>query len=520
MKKTAQFLLAASVWLPPVLSANTAPTVLIQSAQMRPGTTFLDVVYRVNDPDDATVKTRALAFIDGVRSFAKVIKPTGFVEGSAAQLGDAIATNTDHTLTWNVAADWNVELGQLKFEVLARDSRGLLPIDWITIPAAAGQPALTISKDAPSDASVLDALFWQYAAGDDGVTLENGELKGSPSNGNLAGLSLATGSTVQYYATPFVLKRMNLDPATAGEVDYAVAARAGLSAVPAWHVADRAYAGVSVVLGWGENTSGQTTIPRNLTDIIAISAGHQHSLALRSDGTVVAWGDNTYGQATVPAGLNGVTAIACGGYHNLALKNNGTVVAWGKNDAGQSTVPAMLFGVTSIAAGENHSGALMRDIPITWGSNSRGQTNVLYGDYFFERGLGLWAGGDSTSWYSANYYNRGMVMGNLSMMLYSEYTTILNMAIGYSHIIVLNFDGTLRGYGDNTYGQLNFPLWRTGVVGVAAGNDFSLFLFNDGSVLGYGVNSSGQTASPANLRDVTSIAAGYAHGLALKPKRI
>ena len=55
--------------------ANTAPTVVIQSAAMRPGTTLMEVVYRVNDPDDATVKTRALAFVDGVRSFAKVLKP-------------------------------------------------------------------------------------------------------------------------------------------------------------------------------------------------------------------------------------------------------------------------------------------------------------------------------------------------------------------------------------------------------------------------------------------------------------
>jgi hypothetical protein len=55
--------------------ANTAPMVVIQSAAMRPGTTLMDVVYRVNDPDDATVKARALAFVDGVRSFANVIKP-------------------------------------------------------------------------------------------------------------------------------------------------------------------------------------------------------------------------------------------------------------------------------------------------------------------------------------------------------------------------------------------------------------------------------------------------------------
>ena len=107
--------------------ANIAPTVVIQSAAMRPGTTLMDVVYRVNDPDNATVKTRALAFVDGVRSFANVLKPVTFVEGTAANLGDAIPSNTNHTLTWDLAADWNIQLGQVKFEILARDARGLLP---------------------------------------------------------------------------------------------------------------------------------------------------------------------------------------------------------------------------------------------------------------------------------------------------------------------------------------------------------------------------------------------------------
>ena len=116
--------------------ANTAPTPVIVSAAMRPGTTLMDVVFRVNDPDDATVKVRALAFVDGVRSFANVLRPVTFVEGTAAKIGDAITSNTDHTLTWDVAADWSIDLGQVKFEVLAMDGRGLLPFDWISIPAA------------------------------------------------------------------------------------------------------------------------------------------------------------------------------------------------------------------------------------------------------------------------------------------------------------------------------------------------------------------------------------------------
>jgi len=108
MKHARHSILTAAFLLPSTLSANTASTVVIQSATMRPGTTLMDVVYRVNDPDDATVKTRALAFVDGVRAFAKVIKPVTFVEGTAAKLGDAIPANVNHTLTLDVASDWNV----------------------------------------------------------------------------------------------------------------------------------------------------------------------------------------------------------------------------------------------------------------------------------------------------------------------------------------------------------------------------------------------------------------------------
>jgi len=42
-------------------------------------------------------------------------------------------------------------------------------------------------------------------------------------------------------------------------------------------------------------------------------------MALKRDGHVVAWGDNSSGQATVPEGLSDVVAIAAGGFHGLAL---------------------------------------------------------------------------------------------------------------------------------------------------------------------------------------------------------
>jgi hypothetical protein len=56
-----------------------------------------------------------------------------------------------------------------------------------------------------------------------------------------------------------------------------------------------------------------------LTGVVAIAARGSHSLTLKSDGTVVAWGDNGSGQSTVPDGLTGVVAIAARGLRSLAV---------------------------------------------------------------------------------------------------------------------------------------------------------------------------------------------------------
>ena len=91
----------------------------------------------------------------------------------------------------------------------------------------------------------------------------------------------------------------------------------------------------------------------------ALDAGAEHVLALKGDGTVVAWGNNGSGQATVPTGLTGVTAIAAGDFHSLAPKSDGTVVAWGANGDGQANVPSGLAGGIAVAGGAAHSLAVV-----------------------------------------------------------------------------------------------------------------------------------------------------------------
>jgi alpha-tubulin suppressor-like RCC1 family protein len=73
---------------------------------------------------------------------------------------------------------------------------------------------------------------------------------------------------------------------------------------------------------------------------------------LLSDGTVRCWGDNTYGQlgsggslpaSAVPQQIAGLpsagsvaTAISAGEYHTCALQNDGAVLCWGNNGAAQA----------------------------------------------------------------------------------------------------------------------------------------------------------------------------------------
>jgi len=489
------------------------PTVVIQSAAMRGATGLMDIVFRVNDPDDATVKTRALAFIEGQRSFAKLVKPTNFAEGTGSKIGDAIATNTDHTLTWSVAADWNIDLGQIKFEILAMDNRGLLPIDWVTIPAANGQPELTISKSSPTDQAIINALYWQYANGDPGLTLENGVLLGSERSGVLEGVQFVIGDQIQRFGPAFVIRSMNLTAASEAQIQRAISVRATKPAQTQWQLINKPYSGMSLIVGWGANWDGRTTAPIGLTDVVSISAGN-HNLALKSDGTVVAWGENGHGQCNVPEGLRDVTAISAGEYHSLALKNDGTLVAWGGNWEGQADVPPGLAAVTEIDAG-GYFNIVRTPIGFTaWGNMHDGQIDMpenLTNIRSFAAGggfvLALKNDGTLLSW-GHNHVGQTNIPPALS--------GITRISAGTHNGIAIKGDGTVAAWGYNAFGASNVPTGLSNIKDVSGGRDFNLALRVDGTILAWGRNDWNQTQVPAGLKGVTAIAAGQYHSIALK----
>lgn len=392
--------------------ANTAPMVVIQSATMRPGTTLRDVVYRVNDPDDPTVKTRALAFVDGERSFAKVLRPVTFVEGTAAKLGDAIPANVDHTLTWDVAADWDIDLGQVMFEVLAMDGRGLLPFDWITIPATGENPEMTISKDSPDVASILDSLFWQYASGDPDLELANGTLRGNSNSGVFDGQILAQSNGIWPYGGHFILKRMNLSPFHAGESQWAYQkARVLLGGFSTsnLYVSRKPWTGITPLVSWLKEIQQPVSLSE-IRDLAVADMGSSATfdqrtfIALMPDSSVFTWGRSWYSNMPLN-GLKDVIQVSSSNYHAMALKADGTVVATSfQNRNGEANVPSGLTDVISIAAGgsninEPYCLALKSDGTIvSWGNGRGGAPNSIPGAISIEEGVALKSDGTVIKW--------------------------------------------------------------------------------------------------------------------------
>ena len=162
-------------------SQTNTPTVTIISSKIRENDPeVMDVVFKVNSTK-STVKVRALAFEDGVRSFVNIVRPEDFIadlEGNETRgnIGDAVPANVEHTLSWKVSSDWATRLAKVSFEVLATED-DILPLELMTIPGTSEHPeTLQVSWNYITPDKSFEALLWLYADKDLGLTLLNGSL--------------------------------------------------------------------------------------------------------------------------------------------------------------------------------------------------------------------------------------------------------------------------------------------------------------------------------------------------------
>jgi hypothetical protein len=291
----------------------------------------------------------------------------------------------------------------------------------------------------------------------------------------------------------------------------------------------------SPVAVWGYAGSGQTVIPPDVTNVVALSGGDGHCLALRGDGSVANWGNWPYpaapaplietnavsigsgstdgllatadgnvlmlgqiifsGVSNAPIGLSNVAAVAygSGAQHALVLRADGTVFDWGVQSpsgllppgvpiaALLTNAPIGATNIVSVAAGAFHCLALRADGTVfAWGYDTSGQTNIpaaatnvvaISGGWYHN--LALRADGHLIQWGTSYYASVGSVP--------AAATNIVAFGCGGNYSLALRADGALFAWGDNSYGQTSIPAWLTNVVAVAGASYDSMALVGDGA---------------------------------------
>ena len=237
-----------------------------------------------------------------------------------------------------------------------------------------------------------------------------------------------------------------------------------------------------------------------VTGVTKVAAGHSHGLALLKDGNVLTWGGtpdvkgNIGPEVLAPKGLRNIKAIAAGDYRSLTLTDEGIVQVWGRGNP----APVGLTNVIAISAGVGGAGredaALKRDgTVVTW--------NV--------RGI------------PGQQARQPEGMSN-----------IVAVTAGGAHILALQDNGTVWGWGYNRHGQATGEPTSeenqdaAGIVridgkildkvsAVAAGVGCSLALRKDGTLLFWGADPYNRIKPPPNLNGVVAIALSESRGLAI-----
>jgi hypothetical protein len=211
------------------------------------------------------------------------------------------------------------------------------------------------------------------------------------------------------------------------------------------------------VYGWGANTRGQLNFPLMAQkDVVSIAAGYAHVLAVKTNGSVLGWGENTYKQATVPKSVKNVASVAGGSYHSLAVTKLGKVLGWGRNTSGQAKVPAKLTNVSMVAGGLDHSLALKKDGTVVgWGGNDKWQSKIPTGlkdVKFISAGnkfsLALKNDGTPFAWGDNTFGQTTMPNTTIG----SGYTGVFTVAAGYANSIIGLRNGGILVVGDKSAG--------------------------------------------------------------------
>lgn len=209
------------------------------------------------------------------------------------------------------------------------------------------------------------------------------------------------------------------------------------------------------------------TKAKNVSDIIDIRAGKNHTIALKSNGEVYVTGSNLYGELgqnntkkkkvdefTKIEGLNNVCMIGAGDSHNIALKTDGTIYTWGSNIYKELGV---------------NSNSSYVDVPT--------KVSNLKDIRYIDGGKGYSLNIDKQGNVYVSGQNSTGELGNNSktnVSTFEKLTTIEDVkqiSGGNTYTNFLKTDGTVWGTGDIAHGDTEIKSKTKGIYPIQVGND-------------------------------------------------
>lgn len=215
-----------------------------------------------------------------------------------------------------------------------------------------------------------------------------------------------------------------------------------------------------------------------------------------------------------------VKAISLGTYHSCAMYDNGTVKCWGRNESyelGLTNADGTIYGIstaTAISAGYSHTCALRADGAVKcWGINNGcqlGSGSTIEPGYLpitvasLANASDVAAGGDRTcAIVSGQSYCWGGTTTCSPTALNGAVNSVA-LSMGRSSACAVNSTGSIKCWGDNTYGELGdgttTSRWSTAVpvsgivsaTGVVVGEGHACAVSATGLVQCWGDNTFGQ----------------------------
>ncbi len=309
---------------------------------------------------------------------------------------------------------------------------------------------------------------------------------------------------------------------------------------------------------WGYNHRGQlgdnsvtnqctpVSILGNKKTFCQISTGYDHAISIQHNGQVWTWGSNTFGQLGNNAAISRRTPVsilgdkktfckvAGGESHTAGIEHNGQVWCWGygfngrlgNNGTVSTRTPVSIHGnkktFCQISIGQSYTIGIQNNGQVwSWGSNSNGQL------------------GNNTNTSRCT-----------PVSILGAKKTFCQIKSGYDHVIALEYNNQVWGWGNNNRGQIGDNLvlsrltpvslagekklfWGGGFFpnfhGISAGINFTVAIEDkNGQVWSWGSNVYGQLGDNSttsrrtpvsilgNRKTFCQIVAGLYHTLAIQ----